>query len=101
MPALLKGRYLLERYLSQGWKRDLLLAQDTRTNRLCCVIELISDLDELQKDLHDFDREAGMLASLDHPLIPKFIERFQEDSCHYMVREYVSGENLEERLERW
>jgi serine/threonine protein kinase len=47
-----------------------------------------------------FRREAGLLAHLDHPNIPKVTDFFTEVGKHDLVMELVPGETLEERLAR-
>lgn len=45
-----------------------------------------------------FDREAKMVASFDHPNIPKLIERFDAFATAFMAIEYVEGEPLSKIL---
>jgi hypothetical protein len=51
-----------------------------------------------------FEREADTLASLQHPGIPRFLERFTEGAGVglrlYLATEYVAGESLADRLAR-
>lgn len=54
-------------------------------------------------DVHDaFEREVNTIKSLDHPLVPKYLDSFarQVDGkvTFYLVTEYVEGPNLEERI---
>lgn len=48
----------------------------------------------------NFEREAGLLAVLSHPLIPKIFDFFSENGNHYLVQEFIPGQNLETLLER-
>ena len=45
-------------------------------------------------------REVEMLASIDHPRIPKLVEVFEADGRTHMVREYVHGETLAQMLSK-
>jgi membrane protein implicated in regulation of membrane protease activity len=46
----------------------------------------------------NFQREADVLAQLDHPAIPKVSDRFNEQDHHYFVMDYVAGQTLEAKL---
>lgn len=50
------------------------------------------------KILELFEREAKILANLNHPTIPKYIEYFyidiKGDRYFYLVRELIAGESL-------
>lgn len=46
------------------------------------------------KDVELAEREAKTLALLDHPLLPKYIEHFEEDGALYLVMEKIEGESL-------
>ncbi|MBX9668418.1 MAG: serine/threonine protein kinase [Candidatus Obscuribacterales bacterium] len=41
-----------------------------------------------------FEREAEMLARVDHPRIASVYDAFVEDQRHYLVLEYIEGRNL-------
>jgi hypothetical protein len=47
------------------------------------------------KDVELAERETRVLASLDHPLVPRYIEHFEEGGALYLVMEKVIGESLE------
>lgn len=46
--------------------------------------------------LYDFSSESDALESLSHPGLPKFLERFRNESYAVVVREYIEGEPLSE-----
>ncbi len=52
------------------------------------------------KDVELAEREARVLATLDHPLLPRYIEHFEEDGALYLVMEKVEGETLEALRQR-
>ncbi len=99
------GRYVVKKILGQGGMGAALLATDIRLDGKPVVIkELVSEYSDPEKQLDEvrnFKREVALLAHLSHPLIPNVTDHFQEDSRYFMVQEYVDGENLEERLERY
>ncbi len=47
------------------------------------------------KDVELAEREARVLATIDHPLVPRYIEHFEEDGALYLVMDRVEGETLE------
>ncbi|MEM9541518.1 MAG: serine/threonine-protein kinase [Cyanobacteria bacterium P01_E01_bin.42] len=50
------------------------------------------------KVLELFEREAKILASLEHPAIPQYLDYFHEDTpedrCFYLIRELIEGNSL-------
>lgn len=98
------GRYEIKKVLGQGGMGAALLATDRRLDNKSVVIkELLSDTTDptkLQGDGENFRREMATLAHLDHHLVPKVTDYFQEGPHYFMVQEYVEGENLEERMDR-
>jgi outer membrane protein assembly factor BamB len=50
-------------------------------------------------NLRHFEREAGLLATLNHPAIPKVYDFFEENNRLYLVQELVPGKDLETLLE--
>lgn len=98
------GRYVVEKILGQGGMGAAVLAKDTRlSSKLVVIKELVSDSSDptkFQEDVRNFQLEVETLASLEHPLIPSVRDSFQEGRRYFMVQDYASGENLEERIER-
>jgi serine/threonine protein kinase len=47
------------------------------------------------KDVELAEREARVLATLDHPLVPQYLENFEEEGALYLVMERVEGETLD------
>ena len=47
------------------------------------------------KDVELAEREVRTLATLDHPLVPRYVEHFEEDGALYLVMDRVAGETLE------
>ena len=101
---LQNGRYVIEKVLGQGGMGAALLAKDTRIyDKLVVIKELMTegaDPAERQEDIRNFEQEVKTLVDLDHPLVTKVTDHFQEGSHYFMVQDYVAGENLEERIER-
>jgi len=103
--ALSNGRYVVQRLLGQGGGGAVYLAEDRNLARSIVVKELqgyFKSVEERRRAENDFRREALILARLsaDHPNLPQTFDHFTEGTRHYLVMQYVSGENLEQRLRR-
>ena len=53
------------------------------------------------KDVELAEREARVLSTLDHPLVPTYIEHFEEEGSLYLVMEKVEGETMEAMRQRY
>src|SRR5579884_2286326 len=98
---MLLRRYLIQRRLAQGGQSAVYIVQDTLTGAQRALKEM-SDSHmtpaEREKAINDFNREANMLRSLDHPALAKVYDTFTEGQKHFLVMEYVEGHNLEDEL---
>jgi hypothetical protein len=87
--------------LAKGPHSRLYLAEDEHGARVAVKELLFSQVPDLGR-LESFDREASLLAQLDHPQLPKLLRTFREGSgVHlrlYLVQQFMSGETLEARL---
>jgi len=99
---LQNGRYVIDKVLGQGGMGAALLAHDTRiSNKQVVVKELTSDSsdpNQKSEDQRNFEREVETLAQIDHPLVPRVTDYFQEGSHSFMVQDYVAGQTLEDRM---
>jgi serine/threonine-protein kinase len=50
--------------------------------------------DERRQAISDFRREAQILATLEHPNLPRVLETFEEMGKHFLVMEFVPGRTL-------
>ncbi len=100
--GMIGGRYRLERILGQGSSARTLLCGDLREDRQVAVKELHFAHLENWKFLDQFEREAKMLAMLEHPGIPRVFDYFPGDggaSTLYIVQEFIEGASLQQRME--
>jgi Protein kinase domain len=101
--AFRAGRWRVERVLAQSAHSRVYLASDEAGQRVA-LKELHFALVPSTQEVEAFEREAGMLATLEHPAIPRFVERFTEGTGVglrlYLATEYVRGESLAQRLAR-
>jgi serine/threonine-protein kinase len=98
LPAntLLAGRYLILKKIGQGGMGAVYLVHDERLPGKMWAVKEMSESSatspaERQGIIKDFQREAQLLASLNHPHIPKVIDSFNDRGRYYLVMEYVKG----------
>ena len=97
--GVLRERYRIKQFISRGGMGSIYLAEDLRLEgRLCAVKEVRLDLsltdETLEQTRSQFQREATVLARLDHPNLPKVSDFFSEEHSDYLVMDYVPGEDL-------
>ncbi len=101
---LLNGRYRLLRQVGEGGMGKVYQAEDTHLgNRLVAIKEMSArglSPQEHAEATQGFQREALLLAQLNHPNLPHIYEQFSEGDRWYLVMDYIDGETLEERLRR-
>lgn len=78
-------------------------AQDLRFNvkKIVAVKEMINkatDEDTRKTIIENFEREANILATVNHPAIPTIYDYFTLGSRSYLVMEFIRGVNLENKL---
>ncbi|MBD0304708.1 MAG: protein kinase, partial [Tolypothrix sp. T3-bin4] len=100
--TVLQSRYRLIKILGQGGFGRTYLAEDLgRFNELCALKELIPSQAEnyaLEKSKELFHREAAILYQIEHPQVPKFRERFEQDQRLFLVEDYVAGQTYQTLL---
>ena len=102
---MLQERYRIVGTLGAGGFSSVYQARDMRfsnVTKLCAVKEmLISTPDPKMRELtiKSFEREASMLATLDHAAIPKVTDYFTEGDRSYLILDLVRGKDLEHWLE--
>lgn len=103
-PILLGGRFQIEGIVGRGGMGCVYRACDLRlTGKTWAVKEMtdagITDPTEKQRAIAGFQRESQLLASLNHPNIPRVIDSFQQGHRHYSVTEFVDGSTLHDLLQ--
>lgn len=103
--AILQERYQVVGVLGVGGMGSVYQARDLRfpnVTKLCAVKEMMNlATDPLVRQLtiQNFEREANILATLDHPAIPEIFDYFSEDNRSFLVMEFISGKSLEDLME--
>jgi hypothetical protein len=89
------GRYVVRGLLGEGAQGKTYEATDTRGGRTVAIKRFDVRGARSWKDVELAERETRVLASLDHPLVPRYIEHFEEGGALFLVMEKVEGETLE------
>lgn len=97
----LLNRYRRVRLLGSGGFGAVYMAEDLRLGRTVAIKEMDARglaPDEQAVSEQMFEREARMLASLDHPGLTRIWDYFQDKQRAFLVMEYVPGHTLREEL---
>ena len=86
--------------LGAGGMGEVYLARDAQLDRAVAIKVLPASFADDGSRLSRFEREARVLAALDHPNIAAIHEVGEEDGLHFLVMQLADGETLERRLER-
>jgi len=101
--AVLAERYTIVRKVGGGGMGAVYQATDQRIQGKLWAIKEMSDaaitnpLDR-QRAVDAFQREAQLLATLDHGNLPKVSDYFTEGGKHYLVMDFIQGRTLEQVL---
>ena len=99
--SVLMDRYLIQDVIGVGGMGSVYSARDLhfpKVVKLVAVKEMINQApDPLVRAtiVQNFEREANILVTLNHPAIPKIFDFFTYKDRSYLVEEYVSGRDLE------
>ena len=94
------GTYEVLTPLGAGGMGEVYRAKDTRLERIVAIKALPAHLATDPDRLSRFEREAKVLAILNHPNIGAIYGLEEVDGHRYLVLEFVEGQTLAERLKR-
>ncbi|MGD8330537.1 MAG: protein kinase, partial [Acidobacteriota bacterium] len=94
------GHYEILDALGAGGMGEVYRARDTKLERDVAIKMLPAAVAADAELLARFEREAKLLASLNHANIAAIYGLEHDDGTQYIVMEVVEGETLEERIER-
>jgi serine/threonine protein kinase/Tol biopolymer transport system component len=94
------GSYEVVAQIGAGGMGEVYRAHDTKLARDVAIKVLPANFVNDPERLSRFQREARMLAALNHPNIATIYGLEQSGSTSYLVMELVSGETLQERVKR-
>jgi serine/threonine-protein kinase len=97
-PGTRLGQYVVQSAIGAGGMGEVFKARDQTLNR-DVALKVLPDLFAADPErLARFQREARLLAALNHPHIAAIYGVEQADSHHFLVLELVEGQTLAERL---
>lgn len=89
--AIIHERYRIERQIGQGGMGAVYEAVDLRLRRRVALKQLLIDDSYVS---HAFEREAQLLANLDHPALPTVSDHFTDQAGQFLVMQYIPGDDL-------
>jgi serine/threonine protein kinase len=92
--------YRLIEKIGEGGMGVVWKAEDTKLNREVAIKVLPAAVAQDPERLARFDREAKLLASLNHPNIAAVYGLHEQAEIRFLAMEYVRGEDLAARLAR-
>lgn len=95
--TLLQNRYLIERQIGAGGMGAVYLGIDQRFDSRVAIKRTFFNDEELR---NAFEREARLLNGLHHPVLPHVSDYFSEGNNHFLVMEYIEGDDMSEILKR-
>ena len=91
---VIKGRYKLIDELGRGSFATVYIARDTKNNRIYAVKVMHFEFSDDGELLARFQREAHILLHLSDPHIVRIFDYGDENDIHYIVMDYIDGQNL-------
>jgi len=99
-PGVGLGQYRIVEHLGTGGMGTVYKATDTKLGRTVALKLVRPDMLEDAAGIARFEREARLLASLNHPHIAVIYDFEEHEGVRFLSLEYVSGPTLAERLRR-
>ncbi len=91
---VIKGRYKLIDELGRGSFATVYIARDTKNNRIYAVKIMHVEFSDDGELLARFQREADILSHLSDPHIVQIFDYGDENDLHYILMDYIDGQNL-------
>ena len=93
-------RYVILKSIGEGGMANVYLAHDTILDRDVAIKVLRGDLENNDKFIRRFQREAKSASDLSHPNIVEIYDVGEEDGQHYIVMEYIDGKTLKQLIQK-
>ncbi len=102
--TVLQSRYRIIRQIGGGGQALVYLAEDTNLGDLRAIKELTHDPNaspqERQAAYDQFQREARVLARLNHPHLARVWDHFRVGDNAYLIMDYIEGQTLQDILDQ-
>jgi tetratricopeptide (TPR) repeat protein/tRNA A-37 threonylcarbamoyl transferase component Bud32 len=92
------GHYRITDKLGHGGMGEVYRAEDTKLKREVALKVLPHDLSDDTERLTRFQREAEMVAALNHPNIVTIFSVEEDNGVHFLTMELVDGKGLDELI---
>ncbi len=89
--SIVQGRYRIVRKLGRGGMGAVYEAVDQRLGITVALKETLSTEPSMRKQ---FEHEARLLASLQHPALPRVTDHFVEGNRAFLVMQFIAGTDL-------
>jgi serine/threonine protein kinase len=89
--TVLQERYRIVRQLGRGGMGAVYEAEDQRLGITVALKETLSSESSMRKQ---FEREARMLAGMQHPALPRVTDHFVEGNRAFLVMQFIGGVDL-------
>jgi len=99
-PGISLAHYRLIEKIGAGGMGLVWKATDTRLDREVAVKVLNAEISADKRRLTRFEREAKLLASINHPNVATIYGLDEQDGRHFIAMELIPGEDLAQRLDR-
>src|SRR5438874_131853 len=99
-PGAMLGPYRIAGAIGSGGMGAVYEAEDTRLHRSVALKLLRPGADHAEGMRQRFEREARVIAALNHPHICAVYDVGTQDGADYLVMEHVRGETVAARLRR-
>ena len=99
-PGTQLGSYEILSPLGKGGMGEVWKAKDTKLGREVAIKTLPEEFARDEERLARFEREAKLLASLNHPNIAAIYGLEEDNGTRFLVLELVEGDTLADRLKR-
>ncbi|HVO43685.1 MAG TPA: protein kinase, partial [Aggregatilineales bacterium] len=94
------GPYKLEAQLGQGGMASVYRAFQASVKRYVAIKVMSADIAGDPGFVERFEREAQVIAALEHPHILPIIDYGTVEDIHYLVMRYLDGGSLDQRMRR-
>src|SRR5258708_18255439 len=94
------GPYRLEVMLGKGGMATVYRAYQASVKRYVAIKVMSPEIASQPGFKERFDREAEVIASLEHPHIVPVIDYGTEEGTNYLVMRYIEGGSLEDRMRK-
>ena len=96
----INDRYEIVKSIGEGGMANVYLALDTILDRNVAIKVLRGDLENNEKFIRRFQREAKSVSDLSHPNIVEVYDVGEEEGQHYIVMEYIDGRTLKQLVQK-